>query len=95
MDAEIRSLKFDIQDYRPVFTEAEMDEYYDAVLHKGLWTDFCEQIYFPGDKNGRMMGELLHLPAHPQYRWAFERDDSHVPDYDKGFVLKDYKACLI
>ena len=95
VDAEIRSLKFDIQDYRPTFTEAEMDEYYDAVQHKGLWTDFCEQIYIPGDKNGRMMGELLNLPARPQYRWAFERDDSHVPNYDKGVVLKDYKPCLI
>lgn len=22
-------------------------------------------------------------------------DDTHVPDFDKGFVLKEYKPCLI
>ena len=94
VNAEIRSLKFEIKDYRPMFSDTEMDAYYDAVQHGGIWTDFCQQIYIPGDKQGKMMDELLNLPSNPKYRWAFERDDNHVIDYNKGFVLKEYKVCL-
>lgn len=57
--------------------------------------EFCSQIHIPGDKNGKMMNELVNLPSNPKYRWAFERDDSHVTNYDQGFVLKEYKACLV
>ena len=95
VDAEIRSLGFDIQDYRPSFTKEELNEYYDAVVNKGFWRNFCNQIYIPGDKHGNMMKELLDLPNNPKYRWAFEHDDNHVTDYNQGFVLKKYKTCLI
>ena len=95
VDAEVRSLGFDIQDYRPAFTADELNDYYEAVQHHGLWTEFCGQIHIPGDKQGWMMKELVNLPANPKYRWAFERDDSHVTNYDQGFVLKEYKACLV
>jgi hypothetical protein len=95
VDAEIRSLKFEIKDYRPRFTDAEMDAYYDSVQHGGMWKDFCQQIYIPGDKQGKMIDELMNLPNNPKYRWAFERDNGHVTDYNQGFVLKEYKACLV
>lgn len=95
VDAEIRSLNFEIKDYRPMFTDAEMEAYYNAVQHGGMWTDFCRQIYIPGDKQGKMMAELMALPNNPKYRWAFERDDSHVIDHNQGFVLKKYRSCLI
>ena len=95
VDAEVRSLGFEIQDYRPAFTADELNDYYKAVQHQGLWTEFCSQIHIPGDKNGKMMSELVNLPSNPKYRWAFERDDSHVTNYDQGFVLKEYKACLV
>ena len=95
VDAEIRSLAFDIKDYIPSFTNEELEEYYDAVKKKNFWDDFCNQIHIPGDKLGNMMKELLDLPNNPKYRWAFERDDNHVTDYNQGFVLKKYKTCLI
>lgn len=95
VDAEVRSLGFEIQDYRPAFTADELNDYYEAVQHHDLWTEFCSQIHIPGDKQGRMMSELVNLPSNPKYRWAFERDDSHVTNYDQGFVLKEYKACLV
>ena len=94
VDAEIRSLKFDIQDYRVAFTIEELDEYYDAVQHKGYWTDFCKQIHIPGDTEGEIMNDLLNLPDNPKYRWAFERDDTHVTDYSKGYVMSKYMECL-
>jgi hypothetical protein len=95
VDAEIRSLKFEIKDYRPRFTDAEMDAYYDSVQHGGMWMDFCRQIYIPGDTQGKMIDELMNLPNNPKYRWAFEQDNGHVTDYNQGFVLKEYKACLV
>lgn len=95
VDAEIRSLGFDIKDYIPSFSNEELEEYYDAVKNKSFWEDFCHQIHIPGDKQGNMMKELLDLPNNPKYRWAFERDANHVTDYNQGFVLKKYKMCLI
>ena len=90
-----KALGFDIKDYIPSFTNEELEEYYDAVKKKNFWDDFCNQIHIPGDKLGNMMKELLDLPNNPKYRWAFERDDNHVTDYNQGFVLKKYKTCLI
>ena len=94
VEAEIRSLGFEIQDYRPVFTPEELNEYYEAVQNKGYWTDFCRQIHIPGDKKGMMMNDLLNLPNNPKYRWAFERDDNHVTDYSIGYVMGRVKDCL-
>ena len=71
----------------PHFTQEELDTYCNAVANDGLWEIFCGQIHIPGDKDGQMMSALLTLPQNPHYRWAFERDDSHVTEYEKGFEL--------
>lgn len=93
VDAEIRSAGFDIQDYKPSFTQKELDEYYDSVQN-GFWMDLCKQIHIPGDNNSRMMNDLINLPKNPKYRWAFERDDGHMTDYELGNVLRQFKECL-
>ena len=80
VEAEVRSLGFDIQDYVPRFTDDEIDEYFAAVQSDNFWPRFCAQIHIPGGKNGQMMQALLSLPSDPRYRWAFEREDSHVTD---------------
>lgn len=77
----------------PGFTESELDEYYAEVNNDSYWQNFCSQIHIPGDNDGRIMSELLGLPQNPNYRWAFERDKSHVTDYD-GYLLSIYKDCL-
>lgn len=41
-----------------------------------------------------MMSALLSLPDDSRYKWAFEKDDSHVTDYEKGYVMSVYKDCL-
>lgn len=94
VEEEVGSLGFEIKDYRPTFTEEELDIYYDTIAQNGCWTDFCNQIYIPGDGQGRMMRDLLNLPNNPKYRWAFEKDSKHVTDYDKGFVMSKLKECL-
>ena len=94
VESEARSLGLEIKDYVPRFTDAELDEYYAAVKNDRYWQNFCNQIHIPGDKDGRMMNDLLALPQNPNYRWAFERDDSHVTDFGKGYVLRWYRECL-
>lgn len=94
VEREVRSLGFDIRDYVPRFTREELDAYYAAVKEGGLWTDFCSKIHIPGDKKGEMMQALLSLPSDPRYRWAFERDDSHVTEFEKGYVMRVYRECL-
>ena len=94
VESEVRSLGFDIRDYEPRFTREELDAYYAALKEKGLWTDFCSKIHIPGDKDGKMMQALLSLPSDPRYRWAFERDDSHVTDFEKGYVMRVYRECF-
>ena len=94
VESEVRSLGFDIRDYVSRFTREELDAYYAAVKEEGLWTDFCSKIHIPGDKDGKMMQALQSLPSDPRYRWAFERDDSHVTEFDKGYVMRVYRECL-
>ena len=94
IEAEVRSLGLEIKDYVPRFTDEELDEYYASMQNNSYWQNFCNQIHIPGDNAGKMMKDLLALPQNPNYRWAFERDKSHVTDYDKGYVLKIYKDCL-
>lgn len=94
VESEVRSLGFDIRDYVPRFTREELDAYYAAVNEERLWADFCSKIHIPGDKKGEMMQALLSLPSDARYLWAFERDDSHVTDFDKGYVMRVYRECL-
>lgn len=94
VESEVRSLGFDIREYVPRFTREELDAYYAAVKEEGLWADFCSKIHIPGDKDGKMMQALQSLPSDPIYRWAFERDDSHVAEFEKGYVMRVYRECL-
>jgi len=94
VESEVRSLGFVIRDYVPRFTREELDAYYAAVKEEGLWVDFCSKIHIPGDKDGKMMQALQSLPSDPRYRWAFERDDSHVTEFEKGYVMRVYRECL-
>lgn len=92
---ELITQGFSFQDYKPSFTPEEMDCYYNEVKNNRLWERFCNTIYIPGDKGGKMKQELLSLPQNPNYRWAFERDESHIPNYDNGFLYRMYKDILI
>jgi hypothetical protein len=94
VQAEVRGLGFDIQDYVPRFTQDELDQYYALVKNDNFWEKFCIQIHIPGDQDGKMMSALLSLPDDSRYKWAFERDNSHVTDYGKGYVMNVYKDCL-
>lgn len=95
VEEEVRRLGFEIQDYVPCFTQDELSQYYADVKNERFWESFCSQIFIPGDKDGKMMSALLSLPNNPSYRWAFEKDDNHVTDYKKGYVMKVYKDCLM
>lgn len=94
VEAEARSLGLEVRDYVPKFSEEELDEYYNAIRHDGYWQSFCNQIHIPGDKSGAMKQALLSLPSDARYCWAFERDNNHVSEYEKGYVMGKYRECL-
>ncbi len=94
VESEITALGFRIKDYVPSFTDEELDLYFDEVQNKGFWVRFCNMIHIPGDNDGKMKHDMLNLPSNPEYRWAFERDDNHMTDPSKGFVMNKYKDCI-
>ena len=94
VEEEARSLGLEIKDYVPQFTDAEQDEYFAAVQKEYYWEKFCSQIHIPGDKDGKMKNDLLSLTTDARYRWAFERDESHVTEYERGYLLRAYRNFL-
>lgn len=94
VEKEARSLGLEIKDYVPQFTDAEQDEYFAAVQKEDYWEKFCSQIHIPGDKDGKMKNDLLSLTTDARYRWAFERDESHVTEYERGYLLRAYRNFL-
>lgn len=83
-----------VKDYKPVLTDAELDEYYEKIKNRNYWENFCSQIYIPGDVEGKMMKDLLEIPNKPEYKWAFRKGEVHTIDYDKGYLLRKYKHIL-
>lgn len=83
-----------VEDYKPVFTADELREYYDSIKDENYWENFCNQIYIPGDTEGKMMNDLLNLPNNPKYEWAFKENVSHVIDYKQGVMLKQFEHIL-
>ena len=47
----------EVTDYTPVLTEDELHQYYEDVRSSDLWGRFCDQIYIPGDRDGKMMAD--------------------------------------
>lgn len=83
-----------IEDYKPVLTTDELHEYYKSIECDNFWENFCNQIYIPGDIDGKMMNDLLNLPNNPEYEWAFKENVQHVIDYKQGFLLRIYEHIL-
>lgn len=84
----------EVADYKPVLTEDELHQYYEEVRSSDLWGRFCDQIYIPGDRDGKMMADLRNVPEHPMYEWAFKEDIPSKVDYDQGYLLRCYKKVL-
>ena len=56
--------------------------------------EMFEQALVPVDSLDYPLSAWLSLPDDSRYKWAFEKDNSHATDYDKGYVLRVYKDCL-
>lgn len=54
------------------FTQAELESYYKWVEDRG-WEDFCSQIVFPHDADGKLNAELRAIKDKPEYRQYFYR----------------------
>lgn len=82
------------KDYKPILTVEELHEYFESISSESYWEEFCNQIYIPGDSDGKMMNDLLNLPNNHEYEWAFKENISHEINYDNGYLLKKYKHIL-
>ncbi len=93
--AKLKSLyNISTEDYKPVLTENELHEYFESIKSKSYWEDFCNQIYIPGDINGKMMDNLINLPNIPEYEWAFKENIHPKIDYKQGYLLRTYEHIL-
>lgn len=90
-----RQYNVKVDDYKPQLSKEELHEYYEGVKHDGLWEQFCNQIFIPGDHNKTMWNDLLNLPNDPRYAWAFKEGLDYRIDYDQGFLLERYKDVLL
>ena len=59
-----------------------------------LWGRFCDQIYIPGDRDGKMMADLRNVPEHPMSESACKEDIPSKVDYDQGYLFRRYKKVL-
>lgn len=60
---------FKIKNYKPCFTEEELEVYYKTAPE--FWEEFCLNIYFYSPEGALMKEHLRNLPNDPRYRWAF------------------------
>lgn len=86
--------QIDVDNYKPVLTGEELDEYYESMKDGTLWEEFCSRIVIPGDIDGRMMNDLKNVPNKSEYQWAFAGSGSHELNYDGGYLLRIYKHVL-
>ena len=56
--------------------------------------EMVKQALVPVDSQDYLLSAWFSLPDDSRYKWAFEKDNSHVIDYEKGYVMKVYKDCL-
>ncbi len=59
-----------------VFTPDLLKEFY-CDLKNGIWEQFCDKVYFGGEKGCLLKESLLRLPENPYYRHFFRLDDWH------------------
>ena len=93
LKTEIESKGYRIKDYRVEFTEDELNGYY-ADIKNGFWEQWCSKTFIPGDIDGKMKRDLINLPNHPDYEWAFKPNIHHVVNCNDGFLLNKYKDLI-
>lgn len=90
---QIEAKGYRVKDYKPSFTDEELSQYYQDIKN-GFWADWCKDIYFPGDKDGKLKEALLQVENNDNYKWAFKPGISYEIPYSKGFLLNEYKYVL-
>lgn len=95
IESKLKSMyQITTEDYKPALTEEELHKYYEAIEKESFWQDFCNQIYMPGDKDRKMMNDLLNIPNKPEYEWAFKEGIQRKIDYKQGYFLRMYEHVL-
>lgn len=90
----IKEYGYEIKDYKPVFTQEELAEYYLDVKN-GFWEEFCNKIHIPGDDEGKLREQLLQIENNDDYKWAFKHEQSYKMNYKDGYLMSRYEKALI
>lgn len=90
---EVIDAGWSIENYQPNFSSEELHSYYQDIKN-GMWGAFCDKIFIPGDKDGKMKEDLLMTEKKAEYSWAFQEDKIIDIDYQNGFLLKKYARFL-
>ncbi|MBQ0127343.1 MAG: FRG domain-containing protein [Bacteroidales bacterium] len=90
---ELSERGLSIRKYIPSFTQDELHQYYQDIKN-GYWQNWCERIYFEGDRNDAFKNALKSVVDDPQYGWAFvEGKNGQMPT--DGFLSSIYPQCLM
>ena len=89
----IKEYGYDIQKGKPTFSQEELIEYYQDIKN-GFWVEFCDKIYIPGDKEGKIKEQLLQIEKNPDYAWAFNPGMGHAVNYRDGYLMSQYEKAL-
>lgn len=90
---ELSANGLSIRKYLVRFTPDELHKYYEDIRN-GFWEEWCNRIYFSGDKNDKFKNALLNVVKDPKYDWAFkEGNNTYMPT--DSYLSSLYKKCLV
>lgn len=94
ISGKLKDKGYQIEDYVPTFTNDELHDYYYSIPN--FWDDFCEKIYFPGDKDDQLHQQLMDAKINSAFQWAFDENSKVDMSNISGYVYDMYqKQCGI
>lgn len=69
--AKLADININVDDFELIFSEEELDIYYDEIKHKNWWSRFCDDIHFYGPEDELYRQALKDIQYDARYRWAF------------------------
>lgn len=89
ISSKLHERGYKIGDYTPSFTSEELHAYYYSA--PDFWTNFCNQIYFPGDDDSQLHRQMLDAINNTNYQWAFDESKKIDMSNLHGYVYDRYK----
>ena len=69
--AKLVDINIKVDDFELIFSEEELDIYYDEIKNKNWWSRFCDDIHFYGPEDELYRQALKDIQYDARYTWAF------------------------